>query len=132
MITAIVAVGSNIDPEENVEKTIELLKRDFPFVYASDFIRTEPDGYKDQPDFLNGAICLRTNFDRSQLELYLKDTEIKLGRVKGPIKAGTRTIDLDLVIWNGQVVHDDYRQKDYTRKPVDQLLKELNMRLADS
>ncbi|MEQ8352701.1 MAG: 2-amino-4-hydroxy-6-hydroxymethyldihydropteridine diphosphokinase [Leptospiraceae bacterium] len=127
MITAIIAVGSNIDPENNVEKTIELMKRDFPFVYASDFISTEPDGYKDQADFLNGAICIRTSLTREQLEHYLKSTEIKLGRVKGPIKSGPRTIDLDLAIWDGKVVHDDYRAKSYTQIPVDQLLKELNM-----
>lgn len=127
MITAIVAVGSNIDPEENVERTIEIMKKDFPFAYASDFIRTEPDGYKDQPDFLNGAICLRTSMSREQLHEYLKQTEYRLGRIKGPIKAGPRTIDLDLVIWDGQIVHDDYPRKDYTRIPVDQLLKELNM-----
>ena len=129
MITAIVAVGSNIDPEENVERTIEIMKKDFPFVYASDFIRTEPDGFKDQPDFLNGAICLRTKLDREQLGIYLKNTEIKLGRVKGPIKSGPRTIDLDLVIWDGEVIHPDYHEKDYTRIPVDQLLRELNMQV---
>ena len=127
MITAIVAVGSNIEPEESVEKTIELLKRDFPFVYASDFIRTEPEGFKDQPDFLNGAICIRTGFSRKDLEKYLKEAEVKLGRVKGPNKAGPRVIDLDLVIWDGAVVHDDYYSKDYTSIPVNQLLRELNM-----
>ncbi|MBI40841.1 MAG: 2-amino-4-hydroxy-6-hydroxymethyldihydropteridine diphosphokinase [Leptospiraceae bacterium] len=129
MITAIVAVGSNIDPEESIEKTIKLLKQDFPFVYASDFIRTEPDGYKDQPDFLNGAICLRTRYSREELEKYLKEAEVKLGRVKGPIKAGPRIIDLDLVIWDGKVVHDDYHHKDYTSAPVNQLLAELNMKV---
>ncbi len=127
MITAIVAVGSNIEPEESVEKTIALLKRDFAFVYASDFIRTEPEGFKDQPDFLNGAICIRTTFDRQELEKYLKEAEVKLGRVKGPNKAGPRVIDLDLVIWDGAVVHDDYYSKDYTSIPVNQLLRELNM-----
>ncbi|MBR33212.1 MAG: 2-amino-4-hydroxy-6-hydroxymethyldihydropteridine diphosphokinase [Spirochaetaceae bacterium] len=127
MITAIVAVGSNIEPEESVEKTIALLKRDFAFVYASDFIRTEPEGFKDQPDFLNGAICIRTTFNRQELEKYLKEAEVKLGRVKGPNKAGPRVIDLDLVIWDGAVVHDDYYSKDYTSIPVNQLLRELNM-----
>ena len=45
-----------------------------------------------------------------------------MGRLKGPIKSGPRTIDLDIVIWDGVVLTDDFYCHDYVRVPVQELL----------
>ena len=121
---AIISVGSNIDPEENIESSKEILKNEVAFLGEATVIQTAPDGYQDQPDFLNGAYLLGTDMAYDEFNLYLKDVENRMGRVKGPIKSGPRCIDLDIIIWDGKIVHDDYQQKKhYVIKPVNELLE---------
>ena len=50
-----------------------------------------------------------------------------MGRERGPIKAGPRTIDLDIVIWNGCLLTDDYYSYDYVSIPVNQVIKTKNL-----
>lgn len=127
---AIVSVGTNIDPEQNLQYSRDFLVDDGMFLAEASIIQTEPDGYQDQPDFLNGAYLLGTDMSYDELNSYLKGIEAKLGRVKGPIKSGPRCIDLDIIIWDGKVVHGDYRQrKHYVTKPVDELLQKHSIEL---
>ncbi len=120
----VLSVGSNIDPERNVERAAEILDADHGLVARSQFIVTAPDGYQDQDDFLNGAFLVETQLNFDAFNAYLKDVEKKLGRVKGPIKSGPRTMDLDIIIWDSSIVRDEYYTKDYTRIPVDEILHE--------
>lgn len=128
---AIVSVGSNIDPEQNLQNSREILKSEVAFLGEAAVIQTEPDGYKDQPDFLNGAFLLGTDMTYDEFNRYLKEVESRLGRVKGPIKSGPRCIDLDIIIWDGKVVHGDYTQnKHYVITPVNELLERHAIALA--
>ena len=119
---ALLSVGSNIDPETNVAAAAAILASEHELLDRSRMIRTAPDGYQFQPDFLNGAFFVRTALEYAEVNAYLKSLEKRLGRVKGPIKSGPRTIDLDIIVWDGRVVHSDYPTKDYTREPIDELL----------
>ncbi|MBI5415665.1 MAG: 2-amino-4-hydroxy-6-hydroxymethyldihydropteridine diphosphokinase, partial [Candidatus Omnitrophica bacterium] len=51
MNEAVIGIGSNIDPEKNVARAVEILGRDFQLVAESAFVRTRPVGYTQQPDF---------------------------------------------------------------------------------
>lgn len=117
------SVGSNIEPEANVEQAARILASEHRLIDRSRFMQTAPDGYQDQPDFLNGAFFIDTTLEFDEFNLYLKELEKRLGRVKGPIKSGPRTIDLDIIIWDGRIMHADYPAKDYTREPIDELLR---------
>ena len=128
----IVAIGSNIEPDRNTKKCIEIFRKEHTLLGVADWIQTTPDGYLNQPDFLNGAACLQTEFTLETFRIYLKDLEKRLGRVIGPIKAGPRTIDVDLILWNDQIIHQDYYEKYYTKIPVDQLIRKLEIHLSQS
>ncbi|MCB1167104.1 MAG: 2-amino-4-hydroxy-6-hydroxymethyldihydropteridine diphosphokinase [Leptospiraceae bacterium] len=130
MNTAIVAIGSNIDPDVHIPRALRLLGKEQRLRDTSDFMQTAPEGFKDQPDFQNGAACVETAMDLESFRAYLKELEITLGRKKGPIKAGPRIIDLDLIYWNGSILHSDY-EKYYTRQPVDQLIERLSLTVQD-
>ena len=120
---AIVSVGTNIDPEINLQKSMSILKSETHFLGEASVIQTEPDGFKDQPDFLSGAYLLGTDLSYEDFNQYLKQVENRMGRIKGPIKSGPRCIDLDIIIWDGKIVHDDYhQQKHYVIQPVNELL----------
>lgn len=126
----VLAVGSNIDPETNIPASREILSDEHEWVAASELRWTAPVGLRDQPDFLNGAFAVRTAMDRDDFNAYLKSVEQRLGRIKGPIKSGPRTIDLDIVLWNGQVVHEDFHKAPYVREPVDELVAMLGLRIS--
>lgn len=127
----IVSVGSNIEPEHNLRSARDILRDEMTLLGEARVIRTKPDGYQDQADFLNGAWLLETELPYDEFNRYLKDVERRLGRVKGPIKSGPRCIDLDIIIWDGRVVHDDYIQKKhYVVGPVDELLQRHGIELA--
>lgn len=123
MNQVIVAVGSNIEPEQNIAQAAQILTQEQGLKGKSSMIWTKPEGYTEQDDFLNGAFLLSTELEEPELRAYLKELEIRLNRVKGPIKAGPRTLDLDIIIWNGQVLDADFYDKSYIRQPVIELLE---------
>lgn len=123
MHQAILSVGSNIKPQENCRQAEEILSDEHTLIGRSSYIVTAPVGYQKQDDFLNGAYLVETALSYDEFNRYLKEVEQRLGRVKGPIKSGPRTMDLDIIIWDGAIVHDDYRTKEYASIPVNELLE---------
>jgi 2-amino-4-hydroxy-6-hydroxymethyldihydropteridine diphosphokinase len=119
---AIIAVGSNIEPERHVKSAITLVEQDHNLLGTSSFKWTEPAGIKEQPFFLNGALFIETDFDESALRQYLKTLEDLLGRERGGPKAGPRKIDLDLVVWDRYVVQKDCLEAGYIRPFVQELV----------
>jgi len=128
---AVIAVGSNIEPEIHTRRAEEILAAEHELLGRSRFHRTAPVGFTDQPDFLNGAFFVATDLDRDAFVLYLKGVEDRLGRQRGPIKAGPRTIDLDLILWDERVVHRDYHHAPYTRRPVLELVERFGLIVAE-
>ncbi len=119
---ALVSVGSNIEPETNIERARIIVADEQHLLDEATVIRTKPEGYLAQPDFLNGAWLVGTRLDRQAFVAFLKQVEDRLGRKRGGVKAGPRVIDLDLIGWDGRVVHADYPAKGYVAVPVDELL----------
>lgn len=127
---AILSVGSNINPQANCQAAETILGKEHRFLGKSDYIITAPVGYQDQDDFLNGAYWVETALDYDDFNHYLKDIERRLKRVKTAIKSGPRTIDLDIIIWDGEVVHDDFYTKDYTKIPIKTLFERYGLSLG--
>ena len=67
--------------------------------------------------------------DRESFNCYLKSVEDRLGRVRGAIKSGPRTIDLDLVAWDGELLTTDYYQYEYVSVPVNQIVQNAGLAL---
>lgn len=120
---AIVSFGSNIDPEENARKARNILSAEEDVLDVSDFRWTDPVGMKDQPCFLNGVFLVSTEKAREDFRDYLKDVEDRLGRDRSVPKAGPRTADLDLLVWNGEVVHPDFHEADYIQDPLEEIMR---------
>jgi 2-amino-4-hydroxy-6-hydroxymethyldihydropteridine diphosphokinase len=127
MNRAIIAVGSNIYPLENVNRAIDILCCEQTVLYTSKFLWTKPVGYQQQPDFYNGAVYIATKLKQAELKQYLKSIEVRLKRIKTAIKSGPRTIDLDIIVWNQQVVDNDIYQP-YIYEPMMDVLQANNLR----
>lgn len=118
----LISLGTNIEPEHHFHEALTILRSECELIASSEAIRTTPVGYQHQPDFLNAALLVRTSLDHDAFRAYLKEVENRLGRVRGPIKSGPRTMDLDIVAWDGEVIDEGYYQHSYVRRPVDEVL----------
>ncbi|MBD3239403.1 MAG: 2-amino-4-hydroxy-6-hydroxymethyldihydropteridine diphosphokinase [Chitinivibrionales bacterium] len=118
MNRAILGVGASIRPHEHIARARSMLARDHHLVTESSYVTTKALNRPGDPDFVNGAMLIETERSFDKLRDYLKSVERRLGRVKTADPFGPRTIDLDIVVWNGEVVNSDYHERDFVRNAV--------------
>lgn len=100
---AFVALGANLDdPAAQVRAALVALDRlpQTRLVAASSLYRTAPIGLAGQPDFINAVAELGTGLAPEALLAELFALEAGFGRVRAE-KNGPRTLDLDLLIYDG-------------------------------
>lgn len=122
MNTCIIGIGSNIDTEKNIPKMLGFLKQKVKVLKVSTLKKTKPIGIINQPDFTNGAVKIETPLSENELNLLLKEIENKMGRDRSGSKFGPRCIDLDIVLWNNEVIDKEYYTRDFIRDSVNELL----------
>ncbi len=125
MAAAVISIGSNIDPERNIALAEKIIREQLHFITASDFVKTSPRGFADQPDFINGAFRVKTEMPLDELKNFLKTVEKRLGRERTENINGPRTIDLDVIVYDGQIVDDDFYKYDFVRTAVLELEPQL-------
>jgi 2-amino-4-hydroxy-6-hydroxymethyldihydropteridine diphosphokinase len=119
---AVIAFGSNIDPESNIERAIREISGFLTVLAVSDVVTTRPIGNADQPHFRNGAVLVETGMGKAELEERLHAVETGLGRLRTPDRYGPRTMDLDVIWWNGQICHPDAETRDFVKTCLRQVL----------
>ena len=125
MNEAIIGLGSNIEPETNISKAKELIARELKLIKLSKFVETEPLGFKEQDNFLNGAVLVNTKLDLQELNKLLKKMEKTIGRKKTKNKHGPRIIDLDILTWNGEIIDVEVYTRSFLRNSILELKPEL-------
>ncbi len=103
-------------------RAVELLRELFEVEKISPWRRTSPIGIHQQPDFLNGALRLQTSMDLQLLRVTLKQLEDQMGRDRSRPKYGPREIDLDVLLWNKEVVDEDYYERRFLQELVSQVI----------
>lgn len=108
MAIAYVGIGANLDdPAARVRGAFaalaamprtRLLKR-------SSLYRTEPQGYRQQPDFVNAVAELETALAPAELLAGLQALETRAGRVRS-FRDAPRTIDLDLLLYDHERIDE--------------------------
>ena len=104
---AFVTVGSNIDPERNLRAAVQLLgaHEQVSVVATSPVYETAPVGKTDQADFLNAAVLVQTTMTAESLKKnVLSSIEQQLGRVRTSDRNAPRTIDLDIALYNYDIL----------------------------
>ena len=107
-VRAAIALGSNLeDPEAQVRRGFgEIASLPGTRLLAqSSLHRTAPVGYRDQPDFVNACALVDTSLSPRALLDALLAIERAHGRVR-EIPDGPRTLDLDIVLYGDQVIHE--------------------------
>lgn len=106
MIKAFILLGSNVGERKNLldnaRMRLHLLVG--TIIKSSSIYETQPWGKTDQPSFLNQVVAVDTSLSPDLLLLTILAIENSLGRTRSE-KWGPRTIDLDILLYGDQVIH---------------------------
>lgn len=127
MNRVVIGVGSNINPKENIANAKQNIGRHHRIITESKFIETKPLGNLNQPNFLNGVLLIETEMDYEELKNGLIEIEKGLGRKRRKDKYAPRTIDLDIIVWNGKIVDKDVYKRDFLREGVLEVWPEIRI-----
>lgn len=128
-----IAFGSNLgDREKNIREGLESLDGTpgVKLVACSSLWASDPVGYADQPEFLNGVAVFDTALRPEVFLLLLLKVEAEFGRVRG-VPNGPRTLDLDMLFYDGETVfhapsltlpHPRWRERPFVCAPLAEAL----------
>ncbi len=107
MNRAFLGIGSNLGNRIHYCKNaIDEICSFAKVLQASSLYETEPVGKEDQPAFINCVVEIETDLSSQDLLKQLNTVELKLGRVRDE-KWGPRTIDLDIIFYDKEVINNE-------------------------
>ena len=115
------SIGSNIEPEANLPRAIEMLGRYGHVEAVSDAWESQAVG-SDGPNFLNASVELTTDIPPSALkERLVRPIEEALGRVRSADKNAPRPIDVDVMMVDGEAFNLDRWDNAFVLLPIAEL-----------
>jgi 2-amino-4-hydroxy-6-hydroxymethyldihydropteridine diphosphokinase len=111
MVRVYVSIGSNIERETNIRAAVQALRERFGALTLSRVYENRPIGF-DGENFYNLVAAFDTDEKPEAVTAMLHDIEQQRGRQRGPSRFTSRTIDLDLLLYN-----DLIREQETLRLP---------------
>jgi 2-amino-4-hydroxy-6-hydroxymethyldihydropteridine diphosphokinase len=127
-----IALGSNVgDRESHLEFAVIRLRALVSQLRVSSWYETEPVGVGPQGEFLNGAVTGFTTLSAPALLEALLRIERERGRLR-PHDGAPRTLDLDLILYGGEVIdadglqvpHPRFRERRFVLEPLAEIAGE--------
>ena len=109
MNTVFIALGSNLNnPIYHLEKGMREINHlpSTRITKRSSLYQSSPIGPKNQPNYINAVIKIKTNFEPIELLDMLQNIENKHHR-KRVKRWGPRTLDLDILLYNEMEINND-------------------------
>lgn len=106
MAKVFIGVGSNIDREENIRNALAELRKTFSSVHASIVYESSAVGFEGE-NFYNLVVSLETELAPRDLQDALHEIESNYGRSRGAVRYVSRTIDLDLLLYDDLVCDEE-------------------------
>ncbi|MBV6400444.1 MAG: 2-amino-4-hydroxy-6-hydroxymethyldihydropteridine pyrophosphokinase [Anaerolineales bacterium] len=101
---AYLSLGSNIEPEVNLPKAVKLLSQHGEVEKISNVWETEPVG-GEGGNYLNACLSYKTTLSHDELKTsILRPIESRLGRKRTSDKNAPRTIDIDIVLFDDEII----------------------------
>ncbi len=104
-----IGLGGNLgDPLQAIKEALAGIEKSQAGRVAkvSSFYRTEPVGIKEQPWFVNAAAKVETGLAPAGFRKALADIEKSMGRPDQRTKDGPRIIDLDVLLWDEEIIKE--------------------------
>jgi len=100
-------LGSNIQPETNLLKAVELLSVFGEIMQRSQAWESEPIGTTGS-NYLNMCVQFQTHLEAIALkEEAIHPVENQLGRKRGPDKFAPRSMDIDIILFDDQPINNE-------------------------
>ena len=124
-------LGSNFGNRlNNLKNAISLIdiSDNVRIIKYSSIYETEPWGIKEQPGFLNMVVEIETDLNAYELMKYLKECEVKAGRIKRE-KWKEREIDIDILFIGDMVInrvdftipHKEIQNRRFVLEPLNEI-----------
>lgn len=113
MNKALISIGTNVDREANLALCHELLNGVFPGITYSNTSITTPYGNTCKDDFLNQLAFVYTSETKEEIQKQLKFIEKRIGRTATDKVNGKVKIDIDLMMWNEEILKPDDMERSY-------------------
>ncbi len=115
-------LGSNIAPDQNLIRGVTFLRQYVIVKKFSSVWETEPVPAIG-PNYLNAAVLIQTRLSASLLKsIILHRIEVQLGRVRTSDKNSPRTVDLDILIYDNQLVDTKVWTHAFVAVPLAELI----------
>lgn len=102
MATIYISIGSNINPAENIQYALQDLKQAFGEITCSTHYESKSVGFEGD-NFINLVASAETELDILAVADHLHKIEDRHGRDRSGPKFSSRTLDLDLLLYDGEI-----------------------------
>lgn len=120
------SLGSNISPEENIPRAIELLQKHSTIEAISSTWETPALGSRG-PNFLNLALLIHCQLPHEEFKSQvIRKIEAELGRIRSNDKNAPRTIDIDILIADGIIIDNQIWERAHLAVPLAELDREIS------
>lgn len=131
MPEVLLGLGSNIDPEKNLDRGVAKIRSLMREVILSPVYGSTSVGF-DGDDFLNFVLLAETDLPLNALAAALKEIEFELGKIDGAPKFSSRSLDIDILSYedlvgefDGVVLpRDEITKNAFVLKPLADLVPE--------
>jgi 2-amino-4-hydroxy-6-hydroxymethyldihydropteridine diphosphokinase len=121
-------LGSNIQPETNLPKALNLLSEYGEVQKVSSVWESEAVGAIG-PNYLNVCAAFRSSFSQVALkEQVIQQIETQLGRQRSANKYASRTIDIDIVVFDDEFLNQESWKLAYVVVPLAEVYPEYRNR----
>lgn len=102
---------------------------------CSSLYRSKPVGPENQPDYINAVVMLDTALSALTLLNHMRAIEDQQGRIRDSERWGPRTLDLDLLLYGNEKIHDKHlivphqemHKRNFVLYPLHELSPEINI-----
>lgn len=128
-----IGLGSNLEnPLKQVTIAIKNIREIGLITAQSSWYKSTAIGPGEQPDYINGVICLITHLSSHKLLSALQDIEKRQGRTRD-IRWSARTLDLDILLFNDAIIstneliipHPQMLKRNFVIHPLFEIAPEL-------
>ena len=115
---AYLSLGSNIQPDVNLVKAVQLLQKHGWVQKISNAWESRSVG-AEGPNYLNACVLFVTSLAQSELkDQVLLPIERELGRIRTEDRFAPRPMDLDIVVFDGKSCEDKYWEQAFIVIPL--------------
>lgn len=122
----VLCVGCNMAPKlRRLDNAISAVSKIATIIEASDSLESPDDSHRG-PEYLNVVLRCTTDLSLDEFKAKVSEIETSLGRTEQSKNSGNMPADIDIVIWDGNIISEYDYSRPYFRICLGQLQATLN------